>query len=74
MPSDRFASERRNWLFSQTTAGAAACARLYSLVETVKADGLEPHAYLSHLFSRIPKAAGTEYFEALPPRNTRLVG
>ncbi len=37
-----FAVGRKNWLFSQTTAGAQASAVIYSLVETAKANGLEP--------------------------------
>ena len=57
---------RRNWLFSQTTAGATASARLYSLVETARANGIEPHAYLSHLFAELPNAASADHFE-IPP-------
>jgi N,N-dimethylformamidase len=36
-------------------AGAAASARVYSLVESAKANSVEPHAYLSHLFHRTPE-------------------
>ena len=48
----------RNWLLSQTTAGATASAALYLLVETARANGIEPHAYLSHLFTELPRSPG----------------
>ncbi len=46
-----FVIGRKNWLFSDTPAGATASANLYSLIETAKANGLEPHAYLTHLYT-----------------------
>jgi len=67
-----FVIGRNNWLFSQTTGGAMASARLYSLVETARANGIEPHAYLSRLFAELPKATSAEHFEALLPWNTTL--
>jgi transposase len=60
---------RKNWLFSQTTGGATASARLYSLVETARANGIEPHAYLSRLFSELPKATHVDHIESLLPWN-----
>jgi len=45
---------------------------LYSLVETAKANGLEPHAYLSRLFADLPKATTVEEFEALLPWNVKI--
>lgn len=62
-----FALGRRNWLFADTPRGAQASANLYSLIETAKANRLEPFAYLAHLFREIPKARGLEDFEALLP-------
>jgi hypothetical protein len=44
-----------------------ASANLYSLVETSKANGVEPHAYLSHLFDKLPYARNVEDLEALLP-------
>ena len=38
-----FAVGRRNWLFADTARGARASATVYSLIETAKANGLEPH-------------------------------
>jgi hypothetical protein len=64
-----FVIGRRNWLFCQTVAGAAASARLHSLIETAKACGVEPHAYLSRLFTALPTATRAEHFESLLPWN-----
>lgn len=62
-----FVIGRKAWLFSDTTAGAVASANLYSLVETAKANGLEPFAYLSRLYAALPTASTLDDFEALLP-------
>lgn len=49
-----FVIGRKNWLMNQTARGANASALLYSLVQTAKANNLEPYAYLKHLLSEIP--------------------
>jgi transposase len=67
-----FVIGRRNWLFSDTPKGAEASARLYSLIETAKANGLEPYAYLSRLFKELPVARTAEDFEALLPFKAEL--
>lgn len=66
-----FVTGRKNWIFSDTQAGADASARLYSLVESSKANGVEPHAYLSYLFTHLPAASTVEQFEALLPWNVK---
>jgi len=43
-----FVIGRKNWLFSDTPKGATASAQLYSLIETAKAIGQEPYAWLRH--------------------------
>ncbi len=48
-------------------AGANASANLYSLIETAKANGVEPYAYLKMLFTELPKAGTVEDVEALLP-------
>jgi hypothetical protein len=65
-----FVIGRRNWLFADTTAGAHASAKLYSLLETAKANGHEPYRYLRHLFTRLPAATSVHDIDALLP--TRL--
>jgi transposase len=66
-----FVLGRKGWLFSDTVKGAVASANLYSIVETAKANGVEPHAYLSLLFARLAHAATVEDFEALLPWNAK---
>jgi transposase len=64
-----FAVGRKNWLFSGSPRGADASAAIYSLVETAKANGLEPYAYLRFLFERLPSANTEERRKALLPNN-----
>ena len=66
-----FVVGRKGWLFSDTVKGAVASANLYSLVETAKANNVEPHAYLSLLFERLPHANTVEDFETLLPWNLK---
>jgi len=49
-----FVVGRKNWLFSASVKGVKASANLYSLIETAKANGLEPYAYLRYLFTELP--------------------
>jgi transposase len=67
-----FVMGRKAWLFSDTPAGADASARLYSLIETAKANGLEPYAYLRHVFTELPKATTVDDIEALLHWNVKL--
>jgi transposase len=62
-----FVIGRKNWLFSASQRGADASANLYSLIETAKANGLEPNAYLTHIFTELPNANTLEDLEALLP-------
>ena len=62
-----FTLGRRNWLYSASPRGAHASAFMYSLVESAKACGLEPRAYLQALFERYPSANTVEQRRALLP-------
>ena len=62
-----FVIGRRGWLFADTPRGATASARLYTLVETAKANGVEPWAYLEKLFALLPLATCRADHEALMP-------
>ncbi len=64
-----FAIGRKNWLFSASVGGAKASANLYSLIETAKANGLEPYAYLKRVFSELPNAKGFDDVDKLLPRS-----
>ena len=58
---------RKNWIFSHSVKGVKASANLYSLIETAKANGLEPYYYLRYLFNELPNAVTVEDIEALLP-------
>ncbi len=62
-----FVVGRRNWLFSDTVKGAQSSANLYSLLETAKANGLEPTAYLRRVFTLLPAATTVADIDALLP-------
>ena len=62
---------RKAWLFADTPAGARASAVYFSLVETAKANGLEPYEYLRQVIGKIPYAETLEDWEALLPWNMK---
>ena len=64
-----FVIGRKNWLFSDTPKGATASAQIYRLIETAKANGREPYAYLRHILKRLPQVNSVEGYEALLPWN-----
>lgn len=55
------------WLFADTVGGANASANLYSLIETCKANRVDPYAYLTELFRALPYANSADDYEALLP-------
>jgi transposase len=64
-----FVIGRKGWLFADTPRGATASARLYSLVETAKANGIEPFKYLKQVFTLLAAADETfDIAELLPWR------
>jgi transposase len=67
-----FAIGRKNWLFSDTPNGAHASATCYSLIETAKANGLEPNDYIRHVLENISDADTIEKLEELLPWNVKL--
>jgi len=64
-----FVLGRKNWLFADTQAGARSSARLYGLIETAKANGIEPWAYLNFVFDALPRATSEDEIEVLLPAN-----
>ncbi|KUY87064.1 transposase [Burkholderia cepacia] len=62
-----FCVGRRGWLFSDTVDGANASANLYTLVESAKANGIDPYRYLTWLFQRLPLAETVDDYDALLP-------
>ena len=51
---------------------ARASATCYSLIETAKANGLEPSIYIQHVLDHIAEADTLERLEALLPWNATL--
>lgn len=62
-----FAIGRKNWLFSASVKGAKASANIYSLIETAKANRLEPYAYLKRVFNELPNATEFNAVDRLLP-------
>ena len=56
-------------MFADTQAGARASALIYSLVETAKANGLEPYLWLRSVLRALPTATTVEHYDALLPWN-----
>jgi transposase len=69
-----FVVGRKGWLFADTVGGANASANLYSLIETCKANGVEPYRYLVWLFKALPLAQSADDYEALLPWNMPVLG
>lgn len=62
-----FVVGRKTWLFSGRPEGASASSVLYSLIETAKANDLEPYQYLRYLFEKLPLAETDKDYAALLP-------
>jgi len=45
---------RKNWLFATSVKGAEAIATWYTIIETAKANGLDPYHYLKYLLTELP--------------------
>ena len=66
-----FVLGRKAWLFSDTTAGAHASAVIYSLLQTAKANGVEPYLWLRHVLRKLPATQTVDEVEALLPWNVK---
>jgi len=64
-----FVLGRKNWLFNGSPRGAESSCTIYSVIETAKQNGLNPHAYLHYIFSEVPKITEAQEWEALLPQN-----
>lgn len=60
-----FTVGRKNWLFSNSPKGAKVSAIVYSLIETAKANDLDPERYLKYLFEKLPNTANFKDAETL---------
>lgn len=64
-----FAVGRKNWMFSDTPQGATASATIYSILETAKANDLEPFWYMYALLEKLPEMKNKEDFIPWMPQN-----
>ncbi len=63
-----FVLGRKNWLFAGAPNGADAGAAFFSLIETAKANGLEPYSYLRCLFEQLPFVKDQDGYRGLLPQ------
>lgn len=57
---------RKNYLFVSWEAGGRAAAIAYTLIETAKLNGVDPHAWLADTLACIPDYKVTKVDELLP--------
>ncbi len=62
---------RRSYLFAGSDAGGERAASMYTLIGTCKLTGIDPEAYLRHVFERIANHPINRIDELLP-WNVRL--
>lgn len=67
-----FTLGRKNFLFAGSPRGASASAFIYSLIESAKANNLEPLRYLQRLFEAYPLTSTQEERRALLPWNFKF--
>ncbi|MDQ2993834.1 MAG: IS66 family transposase [Pseudomonadota bacterium] len=63
-----FALGRKNWLFAGSPTGAKAGAIFYSLIETCKANNVEPYRYFCSMLNRIRECENEEDYPELLPQ------
>ena len=69
-----FATGRKNWLFSRCVDGADASAFFYSMIESAKANGIDPSLYLELICTEAPYCTTEEEMGRLLPWNADLAG
>jgi hypothetical protein len=70
-----FTVGRKNWLFAGSPSEAKASACVYSLVETAKANDINPYKYLELLLKKLPKLQlqnNNDELELLMPWNPQV--
>jgi transposase len=60
---------RRNWLFAGSKTGGERAAAIYSVIETCKANGVEPQAWLTNILTRIGEGWPAARLDELMPWN-----
>ena len=61
-----FVISRKNFLFCKTPSGAKATATVFSLIETAKANGLDPFKYLVYIFEKLSQDEDYDLEQLMP--------
>ncbi|MEO5829225.1 MAG: IS66 family transposase [Rhodanobacter sp.] len=59
---------RKNWLFAGSETAGKRAAAIMSLLATAKANGVEPHAWLTDVLTRLPTTKDRDIASLLPTR------
>jgi transposase len=57
---------RKNWLFAGSDTAGKRAAAIMSLIATAKANGIEPHAWLTDVLTRLPTTKDRDIHSLLP--------
>lgn len=60
---------RRNWLFAGSSVGGERAAALYTVIQTCKANGVDPQAYIADVIARIADDWPASCWDELLPWN-----
>lgn len=60
---------RRNWLFAGSQAGGERAATLYTVIETAKANGVEPERYIADITAKLAAGWPASRWDELMPWN-----
>ena len=72
-PAPLFALGRKNWLFAGSEPAGKRAAAIMSLIATAKANGHDPHAWLSDVLERLPTTLDRD-INSLLPQNWKARG
>ena len=64
--SSPFVISRKNFLFCKTPSGAKATATVFSLIETAKANDLDPFKYLVYIFEKLSQDEDYDLEQLMP--------
>ena len=60
---------RRNWLFAGSQAGGERAAALYTVIETAKANGVDPQVYIADVMAKVAAGWPAARWDELMPWN-----
>ncbi|PTW45326.1 transposase IS66-like protein, partial [Sphingomonas faeni] len=60
---------RRNWLFAGSKTGGERAAAIYTVIQTCKANGVDPQAYIADVIARIASDWPASRWDELMPWN-----